>query len=278
MGTTFFSEKAMIFPRNSIGRRYISIKMIRIALLLLFCQSLAWADAALAKGDQPEPPSPQEKPAPAAKEKPQIVKLGDGRMKYGEIEFDPKTRQLRIPCTVNMNDGLLEFAVVHENGKIHESLLITQCTPTDINVVLKLLRYVASEELYAIEKEPGVLSGKFPEVPEATKKAARIDLKIEWQHDGKMQKASLADWIIQAATTKPMSQEPWVYGGSMVYDGAFLAETTGDIASIFVSRGSLFLYPGKDNFNDEAWLANTKRIPAQGTNVHLIVQPHQPQP
>ena len=257
--------------------------MIRNALLLLIFQSLAWADPAVVSGDQTDAKDTREKPAPdtaehapAAKEKPQIVKLADGRMKYGDIEFDPKTRQVRIPCTVNMNDGLLEFAVVHENGKIHESLLITKCSPTDINVVLKLLRYVASEELYAIEKEPGVLSGNFPEVPEATKKAARVDLKIERQQDGKPQKAALADWIMQAATTKSMSQEPWVYGGSMVYDGSFLAETTGDIAAIFVSRGSLFLYPGKDNFNDEAWLANTKRIPAQGTNVHLIIQPHQP--
>jgi hypothetical protein len=257
--------------------------MIRSSLLLLICQSLAWADPAVAANDQPDAKKTQEKPAPSASEsspkapeKPQIVKLADGRMKYGEIEFDPKTRQVRIPCSVNMNDGLLEFAVVHENGKIHESLLITKCSPTDINVVLKLLRYVASEELYAIEKEPGVLSSNFPEVPEATKKAARVDLKLEWQQDGKAQKASLADWIVQAATTKSMSQEPWVYGGSMVYDGAFLAEMTGDIAAIFVSRGSLFLYPGKDNFNDEAWLANTKRIPAQGTNVHFIIQPHQP--
>lgn len=257
--------------------------MIRNSLLLLICQSLAWADPAVAAGDSPDTKNAQEKPAPAsaesapvAPEKPQIVKLADGRMKYGDIEFDPKTRQVRIPCSVNMNDGLLEFAVVHENGKIHESLLITKCSPTDINVVLKLLRFMASEELYAIEKEPGVLSSKFPEVPEATKKAARVELKLEWQQDGKTQKAPLADWIMQAATTKPMSHEPWVYGGSMVYDGSFLAEMTGDIASIFVSRGSLFLYPGKDNFNDEAWLANTKRIPAQGTKVHFIIQPHQP--
>lgn len=257
--------------------------MIRKALLLMICQSLAWADPAAVSSDKTDAKEAQEKPSPAAtenvpvaKEKPQIVKLADGRMKYGDIEFDPKTRQVRIPCSVNMNDGLLEFAVVHENGKIHESLLITKCSPTDINVVLKLLRYVASEELYAIEKEPGVLSSNFPEVTEATKKAARVDLKLEWQQEGKTQKAALADWIMQATTTKSMSQEPWVYGGSMVYEGAFLAEMTGDIAAIFVSRGSLFLFPGKDNFNDEAWLANSKRIPAQGTHVYFIIQPHQP--
>jgi hypothetical protein len=212
----------------------------------------------------------------AAEAKPAMVKLDDGRMKFGDIIFDPKTRQVRVPCSINMNEGLLEFAVVHENGKIHESLLITKCNPLHINVVMKLLRYVASEELYAIEREPGVLTGKFPEVPEATKKAARVVLKIEWQKDGKTQTINMADCIMHAETTQPMTQEPWVYGGSMVYEGAFLAEQTGDIASIFVSRGSLILYPGKQNDNDEVWLANPKRLPAQGTNVTFIIEPHQP--
>lgn len=224
-------------------------------------------------------PVADESPAPepkAADEKPAMVKLDDGRMKFGDIIFDPKTRQVRVPCSINMNEGLLEFAVVHENGKIHESLLITKCNPLHINVVMKLLRYVASEELYAIEREPGVLTGKFPEVPEATKKAARVALKIEWQKDGKTHTVSMADCIMHAETTQPMTQEPWVYGGSMVYEGAFLAEQTGDIASIFVSRGSLILYPGKQNDNDEVWLANPKRLPAQGTNVTFIIEPHQP--
>ncbi len=243
--------------------------MIRYSLLLLISQFWAWADPVQTSDNGSDG-------AHKNPEKPKMIRLDDGRMKYGDIEFDPKTRQVRIPCSVNMNDGLLEFAIVHENGKIHESLLITKCTPTDINVVLKLLRYVASEELYAIEKEPGILSKNFPEVPEATKKAARVHLNIEWQQDGKLKKVALADWLIQAETHKPMSQEPWVYGGSMIYDGAFLAEQTGDIASIFVSRGSLILYAGKHNFNDDAWLAHTKRIPAQGTKVHFIIQPQQP--
>lgn len=255
--------------------------MIRSSLLLLCFHSLLWAEPAETAPVAPATPAAEAPAAPAAeqpapKAKPTLVKLEDGRMKFGEIIFDPKTRQVRVPCTINMTEGLLEFAVVHENGKIHESLLITKCSPTDINVVMKLLRYVPSEELYAIEKEPGILSGEYPVVPEETKKAARVDLKVEWKKDGKTQTLTLADCIEQAQTSKPMGQEPWIYGGSMIYDGAFLAEQTGDVASIFVSRGSLLLYPGQDNFNDDVWMVNTKRVPAQGTNVDFIIQPHKP--
>lgn len=212
----------------------------------------------------------------AADAKPNITRLDDGRMKLGDITFDPKTREVRVPCTINMREGLLEFAVVHENGKVHEALLVTKCSPTDINIAMKLLRYTASEELYAIERERGVLTDKYPDVPEATRLAARVDLKVEWENDGKTETVALADWIMHAQTTKPMAQGPWIYGGSLVYDGSFVAELTGDIASIFVARGSLLLYAGKENLNDEAWLPHTKRIPAEGTAVNFIIQPHKP--
>lgn len=218
-------------------------------------------------------PGPAEK---TAEQVPSVVKLDNGMMKIGEVTFDPKTRQIRVPCSVNMSEGLLEYAVVHENGKIHESLLITKASPLAMNVAFKLLRYVASEELYAIEKERGVLTGNFPKVPEEVRKAARVDLFVEWQAEGKTKKVPLADWVMHAQTTKAMSPEPWVYGGSMMYEGKFLAEATGDIASIFVNRGSLLLFAGKDNQNDDVWLAFAKRIPPQGTSVTFIIQPHLP--
>ena len=245
----------------------------------IFCSILFAAESDLAK-HEPAPENtvavqPEEKAEekPAARPEASVKKLADGTMQIGDIIFDPKTRQVRVPCTVNMNEGLLEFAVVHENGKIHESLLITKASALHINIAMKLLRYVASEELYAIEKERGVLSDQFPEVEEKVRKAARVSLSIEWQHQGKAKKVPISDWIMHTRTTKPMSTEPWVYGGSMMYEGHFVAEQNGDIAAIFVSRGSLFLYPGKDNSNDEMWLANTKRIPPQGTSVFFLIEP-----
>jgi hypothetical protein len=243
-------------------------------MLLLSCTLHADPSATANAAQAPEKTDPAA--PPAAEATPSITRLEDGRMKIGEVTFDPKTRQVRVPCTINMSEGLIEFAVVHENGKIHESLLVTKCSPTHINIAFKLLRYVSSEELYAIEKERGVSSDKYPEVPEATRKAARVDLKVEWEKDGKTQTVPLADWIMHAETTEAMSQDPWVYGGSMMYDGAFVAEQTGDVASIMVSRGSLLLYAGQNNFNDDVWLPHTKRVPPVGTVVNFLIQPHKP--
>ena len=74
--------------------------------------------------------------------KPSIVKLDNGMMQIGLVTFDPRSRQVRVPCTVNMTEGQIEYAVVNEKGKIHEALLCTKASPTDVNVACKLLRYV----------------------------------------------------------------------------------------------------------------------------------------
>jgi hypothetical protein len=263
-------QKKPNFFQDFSFRLVIFLNMKWQFLCLLCIPTWAWAESP----PTPPPPTAPEVAVGKPRPTPTMSKRDDGLMQYGDIIFDPKSRQVRVPCRVNMTEGLLEFAVVHENGKVHESLLITSCSATDIHVVMTLLRYVASEELYAIEKERGILSGEFPKVPEETKKAARIDLKVQWEANGKTQQAALADWIQYEKTAKPMKTIPWVYGGSMIYEGSFLADQTGDIASIFVSRGSLMLYAGDDRFSDDVWIPFTKRIPPQGTSVFLLIQPH----
>jgi hypothetical protein len=209
----------------------------------------------------------------SASAKPNITRLENGSMQIGEIIFDPKTRQIRVPCSINMTEGLLEFALVHQNGKIHESLLITTASPLHANIAMKMLRYTPSPELYYIEKEKGVSSGKFPKVEEETSKAARINLFVEFDKEGKKVTLPLRDLILNEVTQKSMETDEWIYGGSLIYDGKFYAETSGDFASIFVSRGSLILYAGKNNENDEVWSAHTKRLPEVGTKATLIIEP-----
>src|SRR5437773_2194818 len=59
----------------------------------------------------------------------------------GGVEFNSASREIRIPCTVNMNEGVIEYALVTETGKTHESLLKTKAKPFDLNVALLLCHY-----------------------------------------------------------------------------------------------------------------------------------------
>ena len=98
--------------------------LTRLILPLILSTCLHANEAATA----PTPP-PAKKPA----EKPTVEKIDDKRYRVGKIEFDSSTREIRIPAKVNMAKGLLEFLIVHENGKIHEALFTTDASPSDIN-------------------------------------------------------------------------------------------------------------------------------------------------
>jgi hypothetical protein len=75
------------------------------------------------------------------------------------------------------------------------------------------------------------------------------------------------------ATAMPAG--PWVYGGSDFHEGKFVAETSGDIAAIFLSMAALVNFPGTDNTNDEVWVPFPKRVPPEGTKVTVIIAPYQ---
>jgi hypothetical protein len=244
--------------------------MFRPAILLMAAARLACAEPAAV-----EPrtlPAPDQPVAPV---EPVIKELDAERLQVGDIEFNRKTREIRFPAAVNMNGGeLLEFAVVHAKGKVHESLLVTEISATHLNLAFKLLRYPASAEFYPIVEEDGSVSDKFPEVDQKVKDAARITLSVEWTDAGKKRTVPINDWISHGSTGQAMPADPWVYGGSGIYEGKFMAETSGDLIAIFLSNSAIINFSGKDNHSDEVWLPFPKRVPPEGTKVNVIIAPY----
>ncbi len=247
--------------------------MIRFLITLCLVAGAVAADPAT-DPDTPATPVPAAEPAP---EKPHVVDLGGGKYKIGLVTLDKTNRHVSFPAEINMDEGLLEYAIVHENGKIHEALLHTKTKPLHVNLALKLLRYQGSEELFQILDEDYKPTGKYPKVSEAVKTASRVELLLSWEGaDGKPGKATLSELITNTTTAAPVAATPWVYGGSYIHEGSFAAETTGDIAAIFTSSASLFNYPGKDREDDTVWIPTPKRVPPVGTKITVTITPLAP--
>ncbi|NQX00480.1 hypothetical protein HQ447_07450 [bacterium] len=232
---------------------------IRFLILVPACLSLALA----------QEPSPAAEPVA-----PSVKKLDATRYQIGGVEFDRKTREIRFPTQVNMTEGLLEYLIVHQKGKVHEALLTTTISPTDLNLAFTLLRYSPSHELYPLPNETGGTSDNYPVVADDVKAAARVTLEVEWTDAGKLRRIPVNEWIQHAVKSTAMPAGPWIYGGSDFHEGKFIAETSGDVAGIFLAMSALLNYPGNDRDDDTVWTPFPKRVPPEGTNVTVIIAPY----
>ena len=245
--------------------------MILRSAIILLTASLAIAPAQDSAPVEPiSPPAPDQLIAPV---KPSVEKLDETRFQIGKIIFDQKTREIRFPAKVNMIEGSLEFLLVHETGKVHESLLMTDISPTHLNLAFTLLRYPPSRELYALPNDHGGASNNYPEVPAEIKARARIAIYLEWKDGEKTRRLPANDLIQHIVKTTAMPAGPWLYGGSEFDDGKYAPETSGDIIAIYTTHSALINYPGKDDDNDDVWAPYPKRVPAVGTDVTVIITP-----
>jgi len=228
--------------------------------------SLLTASAALALAqDLPAPTAP-------APTKPLISKLDDARYLLGGITINQQTREIRFPSKVNMAEGLLEYLLCQQQGKVHEALLVTDISPTHLALVFTLLRYPTSNELFALVDESGHPTGQFPAVPAATKAGARITIDVEWDEHGTRRRQPVNQWLQHAVKNAAMAAGPWLYTGADFADGKFIPEITGDIAAIMLVPTAMINFPGSDN-DDNVWFAYPQRVPPEGTPVTLIITP-----
>lgn len=244
------------------------------AIALLAFVSPGWTQQAAELADAPVGESeadPSERPD--GQKLPKVEKLEGHRYRMGTIEFNGKTREIRVPAQLNMREGILEFVIVHGDGKIHESLLVTEVPATHLQLVMKLCRYR--------DGEGDTFDAFFPDEEKKGEAGARergepVNLRVEWQVGGKTKSVPVGEWIYDRKREAPMLDEPWVYSGSYLIEGDFMAEIDGTLAAIYLSRGAMLNTMTDGSDDDERWLAHGDNTPEVGTEVILILSPAPP--
>lgn len=256
------------------------MKLMRLPFTTTTLSAVLWMafGAAVSAQDNPQKPAPEtaqpkeaaSEEAAAQAETPKVVELGDHRYRYGSIEFNGKTREIRVPTQVNMREGIIEYAVVHGDGKIHESLLVTDVMPSHLQTVMKLCRFKSGEgdvfdPFFPVEEQKGEAGAK--------ERGEAVAMTVEWELDGEHKAKPLSDWIFDRKTETAMKNEPWIYNGSYFYSGTFMADADGLLLAIYLSRGALLNTMTDGSENDERWLSHADNTPEIGTNVTLVLAP-----
>ncbi|MDF1552340.1 MAG: YdjY domain-containing protein [Deferrisomatales bacterium] len=226
--------------------------------LLVCLVSGLWAPwSRAAPSPLPEGAAVLETPKAAAEA---VIDPNTGGVRIGGVEIDPVAREVRFRGLVNMNEGLLEYALVGGQGKLHESLLRTEVAPYDLHVALLLLGLKGGGNLE--------FQGD-PRPPEGDP----VRVSVGWQGPQGTTTVRLEELILNQSTGKAMPRMDWVFTGSKLLDGVFMAQVERSFVAIFRDPFALIDNPAPAGADDTVWFANHAACPPPGTEVDIVIRP-----
>lgn len=202
------------------------------------------------------------RPMPAAepRAKAPILKRSKTEYQIGAVLIDKAKREIRVPCRVNMTEGLVELLLCTLDGKTHESVFTTAAKPLHIQTALLLL---------------GARAGKCPNEPDADNVPEGDRFVIFVQSQGKpQQRAEHCVWNDKAQ--RPMAPTGWVFTGSKIIEGQFGADIDGSIVATYYDPLAILNNPLPTRHDDETYFVNEKAAPALGSKVTLIFRKESP--
>jgi hypothetical protein len=167
------------------------------------------------------------------------------------VEFD---------AVVNMNEGLLEYLIVGNGGKTHESLLRTEAEPYNIQIALLMIGLEGTMNPLSEQGDPRIPEGN------------PVTIWLRWEHDGKIENFQIERWVVNKNSGGVLSPMNWIFTGSIISNGAFMAQVEKSIVAIFHDPVALIDNPLKEGASDEIWYVNEKEAPPVGTKVTVTIR------
>lgn len=212
--------------------------------------------------------------SPLAAARQRLKKLSSHEYDLDGIHLRADTREVRLPAKVELKKGAIEYVLVHETGKTHESVLTTAISPLALQLALLLTDYQpASQGLLSHVPETEQPRGWKEDLP-VREGGNLLRIEVEWEQNGQTQRAPLSRWVQNVDTQKsPPDLDRWIYNGSYTDERGFISESEGSIIAVWLDRGALINSPAKGAWRDDLWVSFSDHIPEEGTPVTIIISP-----
>ena len=194
-----------------------------------------------------------------------IERLADGKLRIGGVTLDPVARTARFQASVNMVAGPIEYVLVTEAGKKHESVFLTSATPRDIHLAMLLL---------GVKPDAGNAA---PDGKIAVPARAAVTATVEWETNGPVAKHPLAETVSltgndpEEPTSRTVADGAWLYSGSAFDGNGFRAAREGNIIALIGDEAALLNNAGEDHRNDDIHVPNKKLLPRLGAPVTVVL-------
>jgi hypothetical protein len=217
--------------------------------------------------DMPKPPAGRDaawhpQGEPDKLEPPVIKKLGEGVFLVGNVTVNKPEEYISADGEINMDEGLVEYLACGPMGKLHESVLILHAQPYHLQVAALLLGLEPGDNPLDRQGGSGIPQGD------------SVEIWVSWRtNDQKEVRKRAEDLIFNVKEEKSMPHTHWVYTGSQIIDGKFIAQTEQSIIATYHDPFAMFDHPLATGMDDTLFYANKQKVPPKGTPVTLIIKP-----
>lgn len=173
-----------------------------------------------------------------------FTEVSPTQVKVGDVLIDREAKSLSFPVEIAVREQLLEYLLVHEMGKTHESLLSTKVQPQELHIAALFLNVV----------------GQNP------------TLTLSWQKNGPDASVPLSDLISTSDESPHLSDGTWRYQGSQYDSRGLVAQREGSFITVIDDPSALLSHSlAKGLGRDDVYQPIVKRLPPQGTLLTLTL-------
>jgi hypothetical protein len=199
----------------------------------------------------------------------------------GGLWIDAERGVVALRAQVLVKEDLLEYLLVAPHGAAHESLFVTELSPTVLNATLVALGAQPGsnarwEELAPDPDDPARDPFRV-HLPDGGPRSRFLPY-VAWREDGETYFFRVEDVVTNLATGRSMRRHPWVYLGSRFAtlrsgkEEVFVAEAEGNLVNIsfFFEGNTLFTSALEACESQTIWVANRALLPPTATPVVLL--------
>lgn len=201
--------------------------------------------------------------------------LGPGLFAVGEVKLDKRNRTVSFPAVLNLPEGPVEYLLVTNYGKVHESVLRTEAVPYHIHTAMLLLDVASAGSIQisvsggqAETTAPHTISDPASEIIPGDP----VAIEVSWVADGAMTTRRAEELVLNLKDSAVMAQGNWVYNGSQILGTRFVAQVEGSVVSLITDRHALAnnMGPGRDN--DDIWAVNKNELPPAEARLEVTLR------
>lgn len=204
-----------------------------------------------------------------------LKQIAPGIFQLGSVRLDANQKTIRFPASINMTDGAVEYFLVNGIGKLHESVLKTETEPAQIHAAMLLIGAQGAPATFSTND---VSQEKYIAHPGTNEIGGdKIAIEVSWKNGETEKHVRAEDLVFNTETKLSMTRGDWIYNGSKVVNGTFIAQRDGSIVSIITDSLALANNTRAGHENDQIWIVNTNTIPKLNTPVEVMFKLESPQ-